>query len=94
MAIGRKTGGRKAGTPNKVTSDVRQVIAKMVSGYYTSKQWKEDMKALDPKDRVSAYEKYTNYVMPKIQSVALDFGDSEKKKTIEDTLSELAKEND
>jgi hypothetical protein len=33
MAHGRKTGGRKAGTPNKATSDARIAISEIVDGH-------------------------------------------------------------
>ena len=32
MAEGKKTGGRQAGTPNKVTNEARQAIASFVDG--------------------------------------------------------------
>jgi hypothetical protein len=32
MAIGQKTGGRQAGTPNKATNEARQAIASFVDG--------------------------------------------------------------
>ncbi len=32
MAIGHKTGGRQAGTPNKATNEARQAIASFVDG--------------------------------------------------------------
>jgi hypothetical protein len=32
MAKGRKTGGRKTGTPNKSTADAREAIARFVDG--------------------------------------------------------------
>ena len=32
MALGQKTGGRAAGTPNKATNDARQAIASFVDG--------------------------------------------------------------
>ena len=32
MALGRKTGGRQTGTPNRVTTEARQAIAEFVDG--------------------------------------------------------------
>ena len=32
MAVGQKTGGRQAGTPNKATNEARQAIASFVDG--------------------------------------------------------------
>jgi hypothetical protein len=43
---GQKTGGRVAGTPNKVSGAVRQMIANFVNDYYCSKQFTEDFEKL------------------------------------------------
>jgi hypothetical protein len=56
MAQGRKTGGRVAGTPNKVSSTVRGAIAKMLDEYFNSDIFVKDIAGLDPKDRVAAME--------------------------------------
>ena len=87
MAQGRKTGGRVAGTPNKVSSTVRGAIAKMLD--FNSDIFVKDIADLDPKDRVAAMEKFTAYVAPKLQTTTLDVA-TETKKTIEDKLVELA----
>lgn len=89
MAQGRKTGGRVAGTPNKVSSTVREAIAKMLDEYFNSDIFVKDIADLDPKDRVAAMEKFTAYVAPKLQTTTLDVA-TETKKTIEDKLVELA----
>lgn len=89
MAQGRKTGGRVAGTPNKVSSTVRVAIAKMLDEYFNSDIFVKDIADLDPKDRVAAMEKFTAYVAPKLQTTTLDVA-TETKKTIEDKLVELA----
>lgn len=89
MAQGRKTGGRVAGTPNKVSSTVCGAIAKMLDEYFNSDIFVKDIADLDPKDRVAAMEKFTAYVAPKLQTTTLDVA-TETKKTIEDKLVELA----
>lgn len=89
MAQGRKTGGRVAGTPNKVSSTVRGAIVKMLDEYFNSDIFVKDIADLDPKDRVAAMEKFTAYVAPKLQTTTLDVA-TETKKTIEDKLVELA----
>ena len=89
MAQGRNTGGRVAGTPNKVSSRVRGAIAKMLDEYFNSDIFVKDIADLDPKDRVAAMEKFTAYVAPKLQTTTLDVA-TETKKTIEDKLVELA----
>ena len=84
-----KTGGRVAGTPNKVSSKVRNMLAKITDDYYSSEQFKKDLRDLEPKDRVQAMEKFTSYVAPKLQSTTLDVA-TETKKTIEDRLIALS----
>ncbi len=89
MALGKKTGGRVAGTPNKTSAVVRGAIAKMLDEYFNSETFKTDIAELEPKDRVAAMEKFAAYVAPKLQTTSLDVV-TEKPKTIEDKLIELS----
>lgn len=89
MAVGRKTGGRKKGTPNKVTKGIRELISQATEEYYNSDLFLIDIALLDPKDRVSIMEKLTNYVAPKMQSTTID-AVVQNRKTIEDKLEELS----
>ena len=83
---------------------MKDVIKDIVSEYMSDKVINEnnpyerhfaaDMARLEPKDRLDAMIKLMAFVTPKPQSVALGLIGGEKKKTIEDTLTELAKEND
>ena len=84
-----KTGGRVAGTPNKVSAKVRSVLANVTEEYYNSECFKKDLADLEPKDRLMVIERFTNYVAPKLQSTTLEV-DTETKKTIEDRLVELS----
>ena len=99
---GKKTGGRQKGTPNKVTTMSKAVIQDIVSNYFLSekgsenefgKAFIEDLGKLDAKERIDVMIKLNGFVIPKPQSVAIDIN-TEKKKTIEDRLAELAEEND
>lgn len=87
--LGKKTGGRKAGTPNKVSAAVRGAIAKMLDDYFNSETFEQDIADLEPKERVAVMEKFAAYVSPKLQATTLDMT-VENKKTIEDKLSELS----
>lgn len=84
-----KTGGRKKGTPNRTTKSVREKLAEVTSTYYNSREFAEDLKTLEPKDRVTVMEKLTSYVVPKMQSTTID-ATVETRKTIEDRLIELS----
>lgn len=93
MAKGKKTGGRKAGTPNKTTAFSKSVIQEILTDYTSSDLFKEDMKKLDAKDRLDIMVKLMAFTTPKPQSVDMSIT-STKPKTIEDALQELSEEND
>lgn len=93
MAQGKKTGGRRKGTPNKTTSTLRTVISKIVNDYYNSDKLKKDIEGLKPKERVDMMEKLAAYVMPKLQSIDLN-AEVKTERTIEDTLVELAEDDE
>ncbi len=93
MAKGKKTGGRKAGTPNKTTAFSKSVIQEILTDYTSSELFKKDMKKLDPKDRLDIMVKLMAFTTPKPQSVDMSIT-SNKPKTIEDALQELSEENE
>lgn len=86
--LGKKTGGRQKGTPNKATSRIREAISSVLDDYYNSAEFLTDLAALKPVERVMAMEKLAAYVAPKLQSTTLDVA-LETKKTIEDRLTSL-----
>lgn len=63
-----RLGGRTKGTPNKVTSSIRDWLMELVNK--NKRQVKRDLDALDPKDRLVMIEKFMQYVVPKQQAVA------------------------
>lgn len=93
MALGKKTGGRKAGTPNKKTAAIREVVTNLLEEYSGKGLMMKDLAELDAKDRLMVVVKLAEYVIPKLQSTTLDVA-VEIKKTIEDKLIELAEEDD
>lgn len=63
MAIGQKTGGRQAGTPNKATKEARQAIASFVEGNaHRLTGWLDDVangvKVIEQDDEGNPVEKY------------------------------------
>lgn len=68
-----KTGGRVAGTPNKVTGTVKEWIAGLIDK--NRAQVEKDLKMLEPKERLQVLEKLMQYVVPKQATVAtkIDF---------------------
>lgn len=62
--------GRKKGVPNKATKDIREVIRKVLEDY--SPMFWEDLRALQPKDRVKAITDLLQYAVPKMSTVQSD----------------------
>ena len=87
---GKKTGGRQKGTPNKVTTMSKAAIAEVLSDYNESGLLHSDFMLLKPLERITIAEKLMQYVMPKIQSVAVDLGGGDENRTIEDKLISLS----
>jgi hypothetical protein len=58
-----KTGGRKKGTPNKTTVDLRTWISTLIES--SMDQVESDIKTLEPRERCLFIEKLLQYVIPK-----------------------------
>jgi len=64
---GIKTGGRKAGTPNKVTKDLRETLKGILARELDTIPATLDK--LTPKDRLDLVLKLMPYCMPKVDSI-------------------------
>lgn len=84
-----RMGGRQKGTPNKTTSNLRDILAAQWNTYYESGQFAEDIRMLDPQARAILMEKYAAYLAPKMKSVDLAVTGDVSVKTIEERLAEL-----
>lgn len=84
-----KTGGRQAGTQNKVTATTKDIISKCTVEYFESGLLMADFKELEPKDRINVAVKLISIITPKAINVA-----PTKVISIEDTLAKLAEEGD
>ena len=69
MAKGKKTGGRKKGTPNEVTKDLRERVSNFLTDNWSLIE--SDFKKLEPKERLIFYERLMSYGLPKLQSVGI-----------------------
>jgi hypothetical protein len=65
-----KTGGRKKGTPNKTTVDLKMWINELLDN--SRQQIIDDIKQLEPHQRVALFEKLLSYAVPKQQSVSIE----------------------
>lgn len=83
----KKFGGRKKGTPNKVTQITRSLINDMAE--QMRPQILQDIANLEPAERVKVFIKLCEFLVSKPQSVSLDLM-TERKITIEDKLLALS----
>ena len=60
-----KYGGRKKGTPNRLTKEVREVLKELVFDEISQVQF--HFEKLDPKERIELLIKLMPFVCPKIQ---------------------------
>ena len=90
---GKKTGGRKKGTPNKATAFTRTTFSALLDTYANGGDLEKDFKALPPKDRIAMAEKLAQYCIPKMQAVAMDLHSTDNgTPTLADRLRELSQE--
>jgi hypothetical protein len=61
--------GRKAGTPNKATKDIRHAFTLLIESNIDTLQ--QDLDSLEPKDRLKLIIELSQYVIPKLRSVDL-----------------------
>ena len=63
-----KTGGRKKGTPNRISGTVKEWIASIIDT--NRNKFEEDLELLEPGERVRVISNLLLYVTPKMQSVS------------------------
>lgn len=80
--------GRPKGTPNKITQDVRQWISTVIED--NRKQMEQDLKAIEPKERLAILERLMQYIVPKQQAVSAEIEDKHTNVTIAERLKILA----
>ena len=69
MAVGKKTGGRKAGTPNKLTFETRQLLVNALADEF--EQLPELLKELNPAERIDAICKLSKFALPAVAPVSI-----------------------
>jgi hypothetical protein len=64
---GQKTGGRIAGTPNKLTSELRTALKEIIAGELDALP--QTFKELPAKERLELLIKMLPYCLPKVDSI-------------------------
>ena len=67
MAQGRKTGGRKKGSKNKVTTELKDWIKSLLEA--NTKQLEEDLQQLEPHQRWQVVSKLLEFSIPKQRAI-------------------------
>lgn len=73
MAKGIKTGGRKSGTPNKTTKEIRNVLKSVIDNEIVNIE--TSLEGLTAKERIEFLIKLIPYVLPKVESVQYNLGE-------------------
>ena len=62
-------GGRPKGTPNKITTELREWIGNFIDN--NRERIQQDWETLEPKDRIVLFEKLLKYALPTLQATSL-----------------------
>lgn len=62
-------GGRPKGTPNKITTELREWISNFIDN--NRERIQQDWETLEPKDRIVLFEKLLKYALPTLQATSL-----------------------
>ena len=91
MANGYKTGGRQAGTPNKLTYQTRQVLLNLLAEQYESLP--ELLESLEPIQRVDAICKLTKFALPAMATISASAAERMGLDAVESRLEEIEHKN-
>ncbi len=85
-------GGRKPGSANKITTDLRKWINNFIDDNLL--QLQKDWKSLEPKDRIILFEKFLKYSLPTLQATSLDLGfEKMTDEQLDEIVNRLIKKN-
>ena len=85
-----KTGGRQRGTPNRVTTDLKEWVSCILDN--GRKQFEQDLKELEPRERVRIYTGLMNFVLPKQQAMNVEAQTEAEYKALEKLLEQCPDE--
>ena len=64
----KKYGGRKKGTPNRMTKELRVLLRDIM--YQELEEVQERFSILEPKQRIELIIKLTPYILPKVNNIS------------------------
>lgn len=83
--------GRPKGIPNKLTTNVKEVISSILAKYTNESEennFYDDFKNLDGNDRVKVALKMMEFVVPKLQRTTIE-DNTTRKREIDDVIAKL-----
>ena len=106
MALGRKTGGRVKGTPNKREHPLKRPIREYLEAQferkervdedtgkrYTASDFELDMAALEPGERIQATMRLLRFVTPEMKAVEMETTSTAETESLSERRAELAGE--
>lgn len=87
---GKKFGGRTKGTPNKTTTEVKNLLHEFISCNIENLQ--VDFDSLEPKDRLAFFERALRFILPTQQKSEIDINqlsESELEKLTDSLIDKL-----
>lgn len=89
-----KTGGRRKGTPNKISTELKTKISNLLSNNF--EKLEKELQSMSGKDFVHYYTKLSEFVLPKMRSMEPqivwgDLSESEKDEIL-NTIADKVKE--
>lgn len=70
---GKKFGGRQAGTPNRLTKELRAALKNLL--YQEMEALPELLSKLEPKERAELLVKFLPYTLPKVEAESYKMGE-------------------
>lgn len=71
----KKVGGRKKGKQNRSTAEIKTAFQNLLSANVD--QMEEDLKTLQPRERLQVLLKLSDFILPRIQSVQSETVDTD-----------------
>jgi hypothetical protein len=91
MAKGIKTGGRTAGTPNRLTFQTRQLLVDVLAAEFENLP--ETLAKLEPYQRIDAVCKLAKYAMPTMQSISTSIAEKKAFEGTEEAIERIKLNN-